>query len=210
MTAGRSPRSGGLAGEPARARASRRGDRRRSDRGPQDRVAARGRRCGRGRRARGRRRGPGAGGGRTGRARTSGPFAAADLEGAWLAFTATGDPAVDARGVRGGRGGAGLGQQRRRPGQLFLYADVAWSGGPTWSSRSAPVGVVPRSRRTFGAGSRRRSDLSTRRCSRCSPRPGNPCAPPAVPAKTPTGNERSTPASWRWCEVGALPTRRSC
>ena len=51
-------------------------------------------------------------------------FEAADLDGAWLALTATDDPAVNAAVHAAGEAAPGLGQQCRRSGQLLLYADV--------------------------------------------------------------------------------------
>ena len=125
--AGRSPGAAGLPGEPARARPAGRRGRRRADRGPQDRAAPRPRRRGRGGRARGRRRGPGVGrrraAARCASARSRPPIS-----------TAPGSrsprptiPPSTPRCYAAGEARPGLGQQRRRPGQLLLYADV---GGP--------------------------------------------------------------------------------
>ena len=85
----------GLSGEPAGRGPAGRGGRGRTHRGPQDRTAARPRGRGRCRGARGRAPRCGAGPTRAGATVHLRPFAAADLDGAWLALTATDDPAVN-------------------------------------------------------------------------------------------------------------------
>ena len=103
-------------------------------------------------------------------------FRAGDLDGAWLALTATDDPGGQRGRVRRGRGGPGLGQQCRRPGQLLLYADVGDPACRPGRRASAPAAAARRSPRTSGGARTRSSALSTRSCSTCSPRPGKRCA----------------------------------
>ena len=155
-----------------------------------------------------RRRGAGLGRRRALHSSPSASSRAADLDGAWLALTATDVPRRQRRRVRGGRGREGLGQQCRRPRQLLLYDDV---GGP--ASRSG--GRRRHGRPQSGAGHlppaavrTRRSALNTRSCSTCSPRPGKRCGRRGVPVKTPIGNGPSTPASLTWSAPGVWPTAK--
>ena len=163
-----------------------------------------GRRRARGR-ARGRRRGAGLGRRRPARRSPSGAFAPADLDGAWLAVTATDDPGGRTRGVRGRRGAAGSGcNAADDPEQLLVHADVGGPPGrPRGHDRHRRAQPGPR-HLAAGAASARSSGRSTRHCSTCCPRPGKSCGPRGVRPKTPIGSRRSIPACSTWSAPGRV------
>ena len=201
-----------LSGQPRRPRPPLRRGGRRTHRRPQDRRAAR-RRC--------RRRtswhpssaprsGPGPTTGRLARAPAPG-FAPADLDGAWLATTATGDPAVD-------HAVFGRGEARR------VWVNSA--DDPANCSFTLIVGRPPgrpgRDRRHRRAQPRARdagcgdawseeigpeyADLLDLLCEKR----GKSCGPRGAPARRPIGSRRSIPACSTWSVPGGWPKRRSC
>ena len=181
-------------GEPAGRRAPLRRRRRRADRRPQDRGAAR-------RRRRGRTWSPPSSATRSAPGPTPAgsrvaerAFSRTDLDGAWLATTATDDPAVDRRGVRGRRGAAGLGEHRRRPGELLVHADVGGPRRAISSSPSAPAGAAPRWRRACRSASRPSSAPSTTTLLDLLSEAREALRARGVRARTPIGGAPSIPA----------------
>ena len=132
----------------------------------------------------------------------------ADLDGAWLAYTATDDPAAN-------RAVFAAAEERR------IWANSA--DDPANCSFTL-MSVVRRSDLVVAIGTGGRSPALASylrrmlgeeigpeyaRCSTCCPRPGKHCGPPGVRVKTPIGSRRSVRASWTWSVPGASTRRRS-
>ena len=137
-------------------------------------------------------------------------FRAGDLDGAWLAFTATDDPAVNAAVHAGGRDRRVWVNSADDPANCsFTLMSVIRRGDLVVS-----VGTGGRSPALAAhlAESiwQRRSALSTRPCSTSSPKRGKGCGARGVHRRTPTGNRCSTAASLTWCARVASTRQGSC
>ena len=124
---------------------------------------------------------------RPARAAPSGAFEPADLDGAWLAITATDDPAVErARCSRPARPRRVWVNSADDP-RTARSRSCRWSAGATsWSRRHRRA--QPGARRVPAAALDRGARARVRDAARPAlARPGKSCGPPGVPAKTPIG-----------------------